>query len=272
MELHEVHVLEIEALGAVHGEDRDRVRKQLARPILLARLFLGDGMPQTPQHVRNRGSRPQLLRQLAEEALEVGSAPAAEETSGLAHFEERGGAQALHEHVACLARKALAKCGQHRDEVEQILLPACDALEARDVRRQGRRNLHDLVAQGLERRRVGQPCGLRRKVTRDEQRMQRNVGNPNGGTAQRRHQCQPVTGVEYTAHQRGGINDLPAPVVAPVALDLEGHIGLAQRTEVHVPITATPEEHADRLPGDTMLIVQLTQIAGQRAGLELIGF
>ena len=42
VELEQVDVLEVEPLGAVDGEDRDRVLPSLARPPLLRLLGLGD--------------------------------------------------------------------------------------------------------------------------------------------------------------------------------------------------------------------------------------
>src|SRR5205807_2313610 len=100
VELEQVDVREVEPLGAMDGEDRDRVLPALARPSLLCLLRLGDAPAQQAEDPGDVAAPLFERRQeLAEEAVEVGQAVGPEIAGRLRGLEQEEPAQALDETV-----------------------------------------------------------------------------------------------------------------------------------------------------------------------------
>src|SRR5262249_56483535 len=81
--------------------------------------------------------------------------------------------------------------------------------------------------------------------------------------------CEPglIVRSEQAADDARRVDDLAAPVVGAVALDREWDLRLAQRAQVDVPVPAAAEEHTEAAPRDAVRVVQLAQVARERARL-----
>ena len=186
VQLHQVGVLEAEALGLVDRHDAHRVRPDPLGPRLLFLEPLADPRAQPAQDHVN-ASRPfrELRGEIAKEATQVRDPVGALCARGLGRLQQHELAQSLDEAIGRVGPEALAQLGERTEGVAQCVLPAGDARNFGDA---GRKFLGDLGDDPLELRepfprglrQLGHPIGKAARPEGD----QRGVRHADGGRPQ----------------------------------------------------------------------------------------
>ena len=232
----QIDVLPVEPLRAVDAEHVHRLVRRRARTAFLVLARQRAGTAQERDHRgRRAGGLLERLHQIAEEAIEVRDAVAAEVAPGLAGLERHAFAQALDEALRRLALERNAQLVERLEEGDGRLRPERDALDLRHVRRhRGCRGAHRR-ARVFEPLRVGAVDPARTLgQQRVPERKPGGVGHPRDRRAQRRHQREQIERVEHATHQRDGVLDLATLVELGLALH---HVG-ARRARAARPARA----------------------------------
>ena len=114
VQLSDVHLIEVETLGLMDGENRDRVEAGLARPCLLRGPSLGDALAQLAQDYLDIASAALERREhAAKEAIEVGNTVVAEIARGLDRVDRKPASHTSYELVGRPGSGPVAELGDH---------------------------------------------------------------------------------------------------------------------------------------------------------------
>ena len=271
VELQHVDVVEVEPLRLVDRHHLDRVLDRLARAAFFRLTTLRHVFAQIAQH---RLGVPlavaQRPREIAKEAVEVRQAIRPRVAGGFGHFEEEEAAQLLDEDIRRIGLESGPQRPERASCVEQVVRPARDPCDPRNVAGNLRLCLCHEHGEGGEAFGIV-PVQFRHapgQLARPE-RHERRVRHPHHRRPKQRQQRQLVVRIEYAANQRTRLDNLAAREVASIPLHGERHFCPAQRRETGLDGSPRAEEQANSAPGRAGG-VECGHVGGERGGFQRV--